>query len=148
MRLARGAVVETSRANAPRREPRVVDLEAGPLADVAILVHARRERETIMSLARAIAERLVRDAVSADDRALHALFDEAIAALGASRRLVAHLSPDDARRLSDRLAELGAQVVVAPERDSGSLRVESERGAVELGIEDAVRRLASSLEPR
>ncbi len=145
--ILRGAVLEAPPAARARREPRVFEDPASPLADLTIAVEASRAREAVLQLARAVAARLVGDAASTDDRALHALFDEALAALGAAAGLLARLGPTDATRLAARLDALGATVVVEPDRATGSITLESAQGQVTLTIEDAVRRLTADIEP-
>ncbi|MCC6646438.1 MAG: hypothetical protein IT374_12810 [Polyangiaceae bacterium] len=143
-RVARGAVLEAGPGTSGARRARVFEVSTPPLTDLAIVIDAERSRSACLELARAIAERLVGDALAADARALDALFDEALSALGASLHLEARLSPDDAARLCARLSALGARVLVEPGRAPGSISLASERGAVELTVADAVRRLAAS----
>lgn len=147
-RIARGAVLEGPGGARSARRARVLEPSDSPLVDVEVVVGAARAREAVLSVARAIATRLVGDAVASDDRALAALFDEALGALGASTGLVATLAPSDAARLAPLLARVGARVLTEPTRAPGSITLESERGRVELTVEDAVRRLAAAVEPR
>lgn len=146
MKLARGTVVAADGAvPIAERPPRVVEVLPAPVHELELAVRMERERERVVSLATAMAVRLVGDAVARDDRALAALFDEVRSAVGPAARVSVRVSPVDAPRLAPRLAELGVAVEVDHARPAGSMRVDSDRGAAELSIDDAVRRIAEGL---
>lgn len=108
-----------------------------------------RSVERLVALARLLAERLLGEALRLDPSHVVALAQNAVAEARGAREITIVAHPDDGAELELALREgrleRVARVVSSPERARGSLRLDTELGALDAELAPQLDRLAAAL---
>lgn len=116
--------------------------------------YLRAWEDQALSLALAIAERVIRREVAARPEITLTLMREALELTRGQERITVRLSPQDHAALGPKAADLlrtlaplpGAALIADPAITPGGCRVDTEFGAVDLTIEAQLKRLAEELQ--